>query len=245
MKRRDWNLWNNITFKTKGYRKNFDIVNTNEKFITEYDGTVSEIRLEERKPPRPIGEYGFSVWNIGLGKKFGVDFNKLIKEHELEDTYRELIRVIMKKEIDVSDYKKIVLVHTFILNKDYRKRGITEEFIEMLYQDFYSDDIAIIMLVKPFQDNLIDSDFYFNRKYVLVREALNDKGIAVPATEYYSLNELREKNDTEINEYKLFAVAHKCGFQRINESYLFLFSPQKIEKRWKEKEKFSQRVETE
>ena len=245
MEKQDWNLWNNVTFKTQGYRKNFDIVNTNENFITEYDGTIAEIRLEKRKPPRQIGEYGFSVWNIGLGSRFAVDFNKLIKEHALEDTYSELVRVIKKKEINVKDYKKIVLVHTFILSKDYRKRGITEEFIEMLYRDFYCDDVAIIMLVKPFQDNLIDADFYFNSKYVLVREELKMAGIAVPAPEYYSLNELTEKTDTEINEYKLFAAAHKCGFQRINESYLFLFTPEKIEERMLEKQEFSQHVEAE
>lgn len=245
MKIKDWNLWNNITFKTQGFRKNFDIINTNENFITEYDGKISEIRLEKRKPPRPVGEYGFSVWNIGLGRRFAVDFNKLIRDHALEDTYGELIRVIKKKEIDVHNYKKIVLVHTFVLHKNYRKRGITEEFIEMLYRDFYNEDVAIIMLVKPFQDNLIDADFYFNRKHVLVRENVNFTGEAVPATEYYSLNELTKKEDTEINEYKLFAVAHRCGFQRINESYLFLFIPEKTENRMLKKQEFAQHLETE
>ena len=200
MKRLDWNLWSNIAFKTQGYRKNFDIINTNENFITEHDGIITQIRLIKHKPPRQVGEYGFSVWNIGLGKRFAVDFNKLIKEHAFEDTYDELIGVIKKKEIDIKDYKKIVLVHTFILKNDYRKRGITEEFVEMLYRDFYADDVAVIMLVKPFQDNLIDADFYFNRKYVLVRENIKTKGDVIPATEYYSLNELMEKKDTEINE---------------------------------------------
>lgn len=245
MKRKDWKLWSNVSFKTQGYRKNFDIINTNENFITEYDGSISEIRLEERKPPRPIGEYGFSVWNIGLGSKFAVDFKKLVKEHAFEDSYKELVRMIKKNKIDIDSYKKIVLVHTLVLNKDYRKRGVTEEFVEMLYRDFYCDDVAIIMLVKPFQDNLIDADFYFNRKHVLIKEELRGHAIAVPATEYYSLNELLEKTDTEINEYKLFAAAQKCGFQRINESYLFLFTPEKIEERLAKKQKLSQRVETE
>jgi len=94
MKRLDWNLWNNITFKTQAYRKNFDVINRNENFITEYDGMISEIRVNKRKPPRLVGEYGFSVWNIGLGKRFAVDFNKLIKEHAFENTYGELIKII-------------------------------------------------------------------------------------------------------------------------------------------------------
>jgi hypothetical protein len=246
MKKLDWNLWNNITFKTQGYRKNFDMINVNENFITEYDGTITEIRINNRKPPRPIGEYGFSVWNIGLGKRFAVDFNKLIKEHSFENTYAELIRVIKKKEIDIKEYKKIVLVHTFILHKDYRKHGIVEEFVEMLYRDFYCEGVAIIMLVKPFQDNPIDADFYFNRKQLVIRDSLDfSKSTTVSATEYYSLNELIEKKDTELNEYKLFAIANRCGFQRINESYLFLFSPEKTEARLLEKQKFLQHVEDE
>jgi len=245
MKKQDWNLWSNITFKTQGYRKNFDILNVNENFITEYDGTISEIRIKQRKPPRPVGEYGFSVWNIGLGKRFAVDFNKLIKEHAFEVSYNELMRVIKKGEINVKDYKKIILVHTFILNKDYRKRGITEEFVEMLYRDFYGEDVAIIMLVKPFQDNPIDADFFFNHKYVILKEEVKVSGETIPATEYYSLNELTEKTDTEINEYKLFAVAQRCGLQRINESYLFIFTPEKIEARMTEKQLFSQTIETE
>lgn len=244
MNRLDWNLWRNITFKTQGYRKNFDMINVNENFITEYDGTISEIRIHKRKPPRPVGEYGFSVWNIEMGKSFEVNFDKLIKEHAVEDTYNELIDVIKKEKIDIKNYKKIVLVHTFVLKKDYRKRGITEEFVEMLYRDFYCENVAIIILVKPFQDNPIDADFFNNHKQIFVRHSVTE-GINVPATEYYSLTELTEKKDTELNEYKLFAIANKCGFERINESHLFLFSPEKIAKRMVEKQNYLQQFETE
>nr|MDA3780963.1 hypothetical protein [Bacteroidales bacterium] len=85
MNKNNWNLLTNITFKTHNYHRNFDLININENFITEYDGTISEIRLNERIPPRPVGEYGFSIWNIGLGKKFTIDFNKLIQDHAFED----------------------------------------------------------------------------------------------------------------------------------------------------------------
>jgi len=244
MNRNDWNLWNNLTFKTLSYRKNFDIVSTNENIITLYDGMISEIRLGERKPPRPVGEYGFSVWNIDLAKKLGVDLERLLKAHDSENTYSEMYDVIKKNVIDVRDYKRIVFVHSFVLNKKYRKRGVTQEFIETLYRDFYWEDTAIIMLVKPFQDNPIDADFYFNRKKVVLRESLDgvDSKI-VSATEYYSLNELLKKQDTEINEYKLFALANKCGFNRINESYLFIFSPEKTLERLRKKLEYSQHVD--
>ena len=246
MERQDIKLWSNLTFKTLGYRKNFDFVSTNENIITLYDGMVSEIRMTKRIPPRPVGEYSFSVWNIDLGNKLGVDLEELIKAHDTENTYSELFDVIKKDVIEVRDYKKIVLVHTFVLNEKYRQRGITEEFVEMLYRDFYCEETAIIMLVKPFQDNPIDADYYLNHKAVLIRENLNKADdFTVSAKQYYGLNELLEKNDTEINEYKLFNVATKCGFSRINESFLFLFDPEKTLERMQKKLKNSQVVENE
>lgn len=241
MNKNNWDLLSNITFKTQNYHRNFDLINLNENFITEYDGTISEIRLNKRIPPRPIGEYGFSIWNIGLGEKFSVDFNELIKHHIFEDTYSELINVIEKKKIDIKKYKKIVLIHTLVLNKKFRKQGVTEEFIEMIYRLFYSEDIAIIMLVKPFQNNSTDAEFYLNHKKIIIRDSLNEiDDFTVSAQEYYSLNELIEKDDVELNEYKLFTVANKCGFKRINESYLFIFEPEKILKRISEKQNMSQ-----
>jgi hypothetical protein len=79
---------------------------------------------------------------------------------------------------------------------------------------------------------------------VLVRETLKGiDAVGVPAMKYYSLDELLKNEDTEINEYKLFAVANRCGFQRINESHLFLFSPEKIDGRMREKQILSQHIE--
>jgi hypothetical protein len=236
MNDKDLTLWSNIAFKTQGYRKNFDFVNDNENIITEYEGCISEIRITDQKPPLIIGEYGFSIWNIELGLKFDVNLNKLIIEHIIENTYSELVDMIRDKKIEINDFKKIVFIHAFILHKDYRKRGITEEFVEMFYRDFYCKNTAIIALIKPFQNNPIDADYYNNRKSVQVKEKLKSSEIInIPAFEYYSLDELTKKKDTEINEYKLFAIANKCGFNRINSSYLFLYSPEKTIERMLEK----------
>jgi len=244
MNNRDWRLWENLTFKTLAYRKNFDLISTNENIITLYDGMISEIRLRSRKPPRPVGEYSFSVWNIELGQKLDVDIEKLIKVHDVENTYSELFEVVNENLLNVRSYKKIVFVQTLVLNKDYRKRGVTQELVEMLYRDFYCEDTAIIMLVKPFQNNPIDADYFFNRKEVILNETLDrSKSHSVTATEYYSLDELTHKTDTEINEYKLFTVASNCGFRRIGDSYLFLFSPDKTLKRLKDKKEFPQLTE--
>jgi len=234
MNKTDSTLWNNLTFKTQNYRKNYDLINLNENFITECDGTISQIRIDERKPPHTVGEYGLSVWNIELGKQFKVNFNDLLKDHAFEDTYGELIDVIRMKKINISDYKKIVLVHNLIIHKDYRNRGVTEELTEMLYRDYYGDNVAVIILVKPFQNNPIDADYYLNHKQIIIRETIKDKdNTVVPAKEYYSLKELMSVDDTEMIEYKLFAIANRCGFSRINNSYLFIFTQDKTIERMK------------
>lgn len=239
MDKKDYELWNNITFKTNGYRKNFDFVNDNENIITKYEGVISEVRISEQKPPFIVGEYGFSVWNIELGKRFNVDLIKLIEEHKIENTYSELMNMIKRNEIDINDFKKILLIHTFILHKDYRKCGITQEFVEMIYRDFYWDSTMIIALVLPFQYNPIDADYYMKRRWVHVRERLkSQEGNYVPTMDYYSLQDFMKKEDVEVNEFKLFSVASKCGFNRIDESHLFMFNPKKIVERMTEKHEY-------
>lgn len=245
MNKKDLKLWNKITFKTQGYRKNFDFVNDNENIITEYDGVVSEIRIAEQKPPFIVGEYGLSVWNIELGKKLNVDFNKLIEDHYFETTYEELMNVIKRNEININNFQKMVLIHSFILHKNYRKRGITEEFVEMIYRDFYNEHTLIIVLVMPFQYNPINADYFFEKKMVHVRERLKSReGNYIPAMDYYSLQEFVDKKDVETNEYKLFSIAAKCGFNRIDESHLFVFHPQKILDRILEKHEYLKTVKS-
>lgn len=224
----------NITFKTQFYRKNYDLINNNENIITECNGIITQIKISDHMPPLIIGEYGFSIWNIELGNLLDIDIKALIKLYWMENTYDEL-SLISSNTFNIYDYRKIVFIHGLVITKDYRKLEITEEFIEGMYRDFYSKDVAIIALVKPLQDNYIDSDYYFKHKMIHVRKKIgliNDYE-SVPASEYYSLTELRKKEDTEINEYKLFSVAAKCGFKRIDESHLFIFSPENMIERIK------------
>lgn len=222
-------LWSNLTFKTRSYRKNFDLVTENENIITEYEGSVSELRIGEGKRPFIIGEYGFSVWNIGLAKLLNIDLNEILKAYSIENAYSELKQAVDSEEITLHKYKKVVLIHSFIVRADYRKRGVTEEFIEAMYRDFYDDETTIIMLTKPLQYNQIDDDYYRNHKFVTLLNNISDIDEAerIPAYEYYSLNDLYVKNDIEYNELKLFAVADRCGFVRIDETHLFLFIPDK------------------
>ncbi len=242
MEIKDWNLWNNITFKTTNFIKNYDLVALNDNVITEHEGEIFEIRTHLNKPPFIVGEFGISVWNIKLALKLGIDINQLLKDHQAENVYDEL-RDAIKNEIGIHMYSKVILIQNFILHPNYRKHGITEEFIEFVYRGFYDDNNIIIALVKPLQDNPIDIDFFLNQKHVEVRRVVknyHDVDV-VPAKEYYSIEDLFKKTDREINEYKLFALANKCGFNRIGDSHLFTFNPERILQRIREKREVQQK----
>lgn len=230
MNRHQWELWSDLTFRTQSYRKNFDMITEDENIITEHSGVISKLRVNKHKPPMIIGEYGISVWNIKIAKSLGFNINRLIKKHDGEIIYNELTKNIENKNIDIRKFDKIVFVQNLVVRSDYRKLEVTEEFVEFLYRDFYDEKIAIIALVLPFQYNPIDLDFFTKKKYVEIREKvgkLHDFELVL-ASKYYALDELiKNKTDRESNEYKLFSVASRCGFNRIDDSHLFMFTPDK------------------
>jgi hypothetical protein len=240
MNKNEYDLWNKIAFRTISYGRNFDLINKNESFITEHSGLISKIRLVEQKMPILVGEYGYSVWNIEFALKFGLDLNNLLLHYKAQNTYNELLRLTENSEFNILSYKKIVLIHNLVIHNDYRKSGISEEFIESIYRDFSDENTAIIALVKPIQYNEIDFDFYYKINKVKIRENIHDLNDfkIVKASDYYSLNEFLKMEDRETNEINLFALASKCGFKRIGDSYLFKLEPSKIIERMKMKQKY-------
>lgn len=225
------NILTNISFKTQAHRKNYDMVVRGENIMTEYHGTISKMRIGEQKPPVIIGEYSFSVLNMTTARLFETDVHKLIKEYSIEDVYKE---VLYSFDNDMLYYKgllkesgKVLLLHSYMLHPDYRKQGVTEELIEMLHREFYSVDNEIIALVKPFQENLVDADYYLNKRTVEVRDSLRGESTYVPSIDYYGLADLMMETDTETIEYKLFAIANRCGFKRLGDSHLFIYTPDK------------------
>jgi hypothetical protein len=225
-------VWKNVSFQTKSYRKNFDLIINGDNIITEYAGIISLLRLDEMKPPIFIGEYNFSTWNISVAKLLNININDLISSHKQEDTYVEYLNLNDKM---FEKYNKIVFIHNLIIHPEYRKIGISEEFVEYLFRDFHSDDTIILALVKPIQDNTINFDSYFTKKFNTETVNDDDSGYnTVAAVDYYSLDKLTDK-DNESSKYRLFSVAVKCGFQRIKESNLFKFNPEIMIERMKKK----------
>lgn len=227
------NLLNFISFRTTLHTKNSDIiVNSNDKIITEYRGVISKLRTDETpvKKPLIIGEYSFSIWNISLAKILNIDVIKLIKEYKSEDSYNELQWIIAENKLDINESDKLMIIHGLIIRPSYRKLELSQEFIEFIYKNFYNNEITILSFVKPIQNNELS-----------LKNDLKDKSIkneydeSIPLIEYYEIDDLMKKNDTEANEYRLFSVATKCGFNRLGESYLFQFKPEIIVNRIKNK----------
>ena len=193
-------------------------------------------RFMTNKLPLIVGEFGFSSLNIFLAKKLNYNIYNLVDDLSVDDSYEEFSKII-KKDINIFEYDRIVFIHTLVIIKKLRGIGITEEFIEGIYRDFYSEKTAILAYVKPFQKNKIDSDYFLNKKDVDVREHIKEPSKYISAKKYYELTDFMDKEDNEMNEYKLFNLAKKCGFNRINDSYLFILNPNAILKRIKNKTK--------
>lgn len=228
MKAEDFKLWNDISTKTTLYHRNFDMVVPNDNIISEYDGIISKLRINEKKQPLTIGEFTLSVWNVGLCKLVETDIYQMIETYSDEDTYYEFKEYIDNNDFDFLNYKKLIFIHSLIIKPEYRKHGISEEFIEFIYKNFYDKDNQIFALVKPIQDNELNLVFYSKEKmvrFVEYDENNKPKIKKMSAFKYYSLDKEHEKNDAEINEYKLFSVATKCGFKRLNNGYLFEYKP--------------------
>jgi len=234
-------LWSDLTFKTIGYRKNFDIIIEGENIITEYNGNISKLRMVERKLPEIIGEYSFSTWDVRTAKLIGIDVSKLMDDFENEILYNEISN--NSSEISLDLVNKIILIHNVVIAKKYRGLGVLNEFIEMIYRDFYvNDNTKIFTLALPIQYNKNNLDYYTNHKYVKIKNMVNDSEDQIKnviASDYYDINEfIKNKPDRETNEYKIFSIAKKCGFNRINESNIFLLNPMevsdRIKKKWKD-----------
>lgn len=231
-------LWGSLTFKTLSYRKNYNFTIKEDNFITEFEGTVSEIRMGSGKPPFFAGEFNYTIWNIGLAKKFDVDLLDILSNYEYEDTYVGLSKAIDDGDFSFKDTDKLILLHNFILHPEYRKKGVTEEFIEAIYREhFVGGDNQFVALVKPIQQNGVYYENYISNRVVRIKHSVYDDGPyeEMSSFKYFGIGDLESKTDAEKNQYQLYALAARCGFRRIGESDIFFFTPQIIEDRLADK----------
>lgn len=232
-KLKDMRLYNGLTFKTLLLGKNYDLDIRGDNLISEYDGTITYKDHSNKKKPEDIGEYGISVWNIGLANQLGVDIiGDTLPSNEIIDIYREFEYALDNKTIDLSELmpSKLVFVHNLILKPQYRNKGVVNEFVEFVYRNFYSDiENMVLFLVKPIQTNPLEL-FYFLE---------NEK----KGNNQYQIKKLLEYDDIEMIEYKLFNTARKSGLKRIDdETYLFELIGDEVFERIKKKQESIKKI---
>ena len=229
-------ILNKLTFKTISYNKNTNIIFRDDSFVTEYEGIITKLRIEEEKPPLQIGEFSMSQMNVDIAKNFNADINSFLLKRVKEDCYTDLAWLVKREKFNFNEFDKVLFIHNIIIRPDHRKLGVTEEFIEYIYRTFFRKGIKIIFLVKPFQLKKDDFNYFMQEKVIDVRIRISDRSLqSFPAKSYYALDDLMQINDIELSEYKLFALASRCGLYRINDSYVFEFEPEKIIKRLQRK----------
>lgn len=224
---------NNLSFKTLTYHKNRDLMVNYDCAVTMHEGFVSVLRFLDRKMPLIIGEYNFMIIHLDYLRLIDGDLNDLVKISVDDVSYNELNNIIKSKSLDYLDskYDKILVINTLILKKEYRKVGVSEEFIEMLFRNYYNEKTLIYGLFMPMQNNRTDAELFLKERVVRIKnKSGNDSSYdIVPAADYYSLHDiLNMKPDDEYNELKVFSIATRLGFSRLSDdSYLFEFKPNK------------------
>ena len=233
----DVELWKNLTFKSICYHRNFDLTIPNENIITEYDGNILKVRIKEKKLPVTVGEFSYSTWNLRLGRNLKFKIKKLFEIYSDEIQYEAFVEQLKNKNIKLKEYDKLVFIDRIVLHDRFRKHDICDEFMEFIYRNYYDSKTLIVTYIKPVQEDLVDEEFYLNYKQIQVKE--NIKSILpvknVLARDYYKLDEFMINYDKEISTYKLFALATKCGFERVNESKIFIYNTNHTIKRLKYK----------
>lgn len=217
-----------LSFKTTRYTHNKDLFYVNDSVVSACDGIISKVRIEEKKKPLQIGEYTVNIINVELANILSIDVEELLSNYS-ECHHNELYDEIRYNKFDFNEYRKIVMVNSLVVSKDYRGYNVLDEFTEMLFRDFYDYKTLILFHAMPFQFNAVDIEYY--REYRTIKD---DNGVGILAVDYYSLDDFLTV-DNEMSYYKLYQQVQRCGFNRVGESNLFWFDPTKTINKIKEK----------
>lgn len=218
-----------VSFKITSYRHNKDLFYENDSIISSSDGVILQLRVDNNKKPKQIGEYSIDNINLELGRVLSIDINELLDNY-IENKYKELKDEIKYNNFDISNYNRIIIVSSVVISKEFRGYNILNELSEMLYRDYYGHKTLILFHALPFQYNSIDESFY--REDRIIKDSNN---VGILAFEYYDLD-VFYGSDAELSYYKLYTKIQQCGFNRIGESNLFWFDPTITIKQIKEKQ---------
>ena len=215
-------LWKDITFKNTSYRKNYDLASPNDSIVTECNGTIHKTNTNLKEPAILIGEYAISIWDLRLGQLLTKRILDILKYYKNETVYSSLIKEIKRGNVQIDNYDRLVIVHSLIIHPNYRKNSLPEEFLEMVYREWYHDKCIIIIHTKPIQYNKGNYDYYFNHLKVEPMKGIEP----TPAVDYYGLSSFIADKDEERDHYRVYGVAKRCGMNRVGRSNLFTLSPE-------------------
>lgn len=229
----NFNIIENLAFKTLTYHKNYDLLYDGHKFFISCEGTISKLRIIERKPPLIIGEYDFDIVDLATMKLLNYDISSIDGDNFGDILITEFFNMIKSNEFEIENYDKAILLNNLILTKEFRGKFVSDEFIEMMFRNYYDERTIILGLFLPIQYNKNNSNSFLNER--VVRNKLKagvEEYHTIPAVDYYSLRELNTRDDEEYDTYKIYSVADRLGFRRLNlETSMFVFEPEKTRKR--------------
>jgi hypothetical protein len=220
------NLWRTIKFKHTAHSSNYDILSDSDNLITEYTGEIVKLRFTDNKPPLPIGDFSFSIWDFGLDKQLNNELIKIMGDYiELKNhPYKSIFNIINEGKLNLKTINKLVIIHSLIIHPSFRSKGVSQEFIEFIYKLYGDNDNNIILLnATPIQYNEEDFDYYNNFKSIEIKDDLKLPAIIIKAKEYYNFNTL-SSGDEETDLYKIWGVASKCNFNHIEGTNIFILN---------------------
>ena len=222
MQHKNREVLNNIVFRTTSFDRNEPLIYNNDNILTEGSGTITHVDFSAREHSNIlVGEFEYTIWNLNYSRELNVNAIPLIKEHVRigQEQYNQIQNLNENEILNFNMINKLIIIHSFILNKKYKKLSIPEEFTEFLYKKYFQKNNKILIYSKPIQDNPIDLDYYCNEKKII-----NNKK-HYSGRSYFDLDNLINEKDSEMNKYKVYSVASRCGFKRLGESDIFELKP--------------------
>lgn len=213
-----------LVFITSSYKNNYNTLDIGDNIITEYTGAI-HLRSEDFKESTIIGHYSYVTININMAKLLNINVNTLIKKmNDLHDKYVALSDSLKASELNIHEYDTLTYLDHVIIHPQYRKKDVTHEFLEYMYNTHIQTTKKPLFLgfIKPIQH--VENN---PTKNIMIFDDIS-------LYDYYFISQLNDVNDDELIKYKLYGLAQKLGFEQLHED-IFKLNPNNIKKRMLEK----------
>lgn len=99
--------------------------------------------IKKKKSPETIGICNINEFNVRLGLYLNKNPFDLIKQ-DLE-SFLEFNNLINKNISTINEkYDRVLFVYNLLVKEEYKKSGITEEFVKHIYRTLYNEKTLII-----------------------------------------------------------------------------------------------------